>query len=579
MFSKLSDKQREVLGKTGKFVVRACPGSGKTYCVSAKFSKLISEWTEEYKGIATISFTNTAWQEIRDNCIKDFDTHISYPHFLGTIDSFINQYIFLPFGHLVLGCEKRPIMVGEPYGIWNGGAYERDYNRYFDKVSYKIDGDLCPKNDAQYFFGGFPNKINANGKTVNGHYEKLQKMKKDFNEKGFATQADANYFALKILEQYPKIARSLALRFPVFIIDEAQDTTEIQMQIIDIIVKSGLENIMIVGDPDQAIFEWNDAKPSLFIEKEQDWKNNSIILDESWRSSQKICDVVYNFSSLGERKIIATNKKVKDCDICPEIWTYEETITGKKSTLNSFKNKCKEYGIEFNPKNVAVLFRSKSFFTQAISNPNRESPWLVGSPFTRDFALGKFLYDRNDFIRGMKYIERGFLKATQNISYFSEENFNMFVEERGFSNLRKELYKFVKLLPKAVSATRLGAWIAEANLVISSKNYEFELKINQNLKEAQFSQLFPQEHIDSVPTDYRPSTIHKVKGETFEAVLVFLKKKVMKSYKTMLANSKISEEEELRNVYVAISRPSRLLVIAVPDEENKNCWAEKLKIS
>ena len=76
-------------------------------------------------------------------------------------------------------------------------------------------------------------------------------------------------------------------------------------------------------------------------------------------------------------------------------------------------------------------------------------------------------------------------------------------------------------------------------------------------------------------------TIHSVKGETYNAVLLFLKKSVAngKHYKTMI-NNNISNlsEEELRNVYVAITRPKQLLMIAVPDEDNKIAWNKKLRI-
>lgn len=65
MFESLSEKQREIVfEKSGKFVVRACPGSGKTYCVSARLARLILEWKNDYAGIAAVSFTNVAWQEI-----------------------------------------------------------------------------------------------------------------------------------------------------------------------------------------------------------------------------------------------------------------------------------------------------------------------------------------------------------------------------------------------------------------------------------------------------------------------------------------------------------------------------------
>lgn len=107
-----------IIKKDGVFVVKACAGSGKTCVVAAKISSLLKEWISPNRGIAAISFTNVAWQEIEDKLKKDFgaDSGLYYPHFIGTIDSFIDKYLLLPFGHLVLNCENRPeiIMNWEP---------------------------------------------------------------------------------------------------------------------------------------------------------------------------------------------------------------------------------------------------------------------------------------------------------------------------------------------------------------------------------------------------------------------------------------------------------------------------------
>ena len=136
----LSEKQKEtILEPTGKFVVRACPGSGKTYSVARRLADKISNWESKYQGIATLSFTNIAWQEIEKQ-VSDFGmrTPIDYPHFLGTIDSFVNRFIFLPFGHLVMNCKSRPVLVGEPHGSWSGKNFSEGL---FDNISYDINGE------------------------------------------------------------------------------------------------------------------------------------------------------------------------------------------------------------------------------------------------------------------------------------------------------------------------------------------------------------------------------------------------------------------------------------------------------
>ncbi len=570
MYDKLSAKQRQVLDKTGKFVVRACPGSGKTYCVSAKLSKLISEWSLLHQGVATISFTNTAWLEIKKKCEVDFDTTISYPHFLGTIDSFINQFIFLPFGHLVLGCDKRPVMVGEPYGIWGGGRNEQDPNYYFDKVTYSITGEIQGWTREIYFKAGFPPQHNQNG-AENVNYRRLKAMKESLGKDGYATQSDANYYAMRILETYPTIRKTLAMRFPWLIIDEAQDTTDIQMKIIDMLISETEEqNIMIVGDPDQAIFEWNNAKPDLFIEKQTEWEDNSILLDESWRSSEQICNAVYNLSSLGVNKIVPVNDEIKDFSCAPEVWSYANT--NKNELVKAFIEKCKENGIDVTPQSTVVLARAKSFFTQSIYNSVK--PWLTTCPYAKDFAIGKYLFDKKDYARGAKYIEKGYVKFVKAIHYCSENELQSFIDEKGFLNFRKSLKEILVLLPE--TNTKLGVWFDAATKSLNENGIPIAFAFNSAAREMEFYQVFPQEYTDNLQIDYRLSTIHKVKGETFEAVLLFLKKKVVKNYKTLLETSNVTADEELRNVYVAISRPSKILVIAVPDDEDKKAWTEKL---
>ena len=327
MFVSLSDKQREIVfDKTGKFVVRACPGSGKTYCVGARCAKLISGWRNEYEGVAILSFTNIAWQEIEKTYSEIFQVgkRISFPHFLGTIDSFINKYIFLPYGHLVLKCNDRPTLVGEPHGIWTGKYFS---DSLFVNISYKIDGTLYAINE----------KIMPRNWLNN---TSIVRSKKNINKGGYATQSDATYFAMKILEEFPQIAKAIVYRFPYLIVDEAQDTSDIQMRIIDLLIENELNQVMLVGDPDQAIFEWNDAKPYLLNQKFNEW-DNSDILNENRRSSQRICNFTFNISSLGEPST-AISSEVKDIEFQPKVVLYDNNLP---QCVDNFLEECNQNGI------------------------------------------------------------------------------------------------------------------------------------------------------------------------------------------------------------------------------------------
>jgi Superfamily I DNA and RNA helicases len=575
MFESLSDTQREIVfNKSGRFIVRACPGSGKTYCVSARLARLISEWKENYTGIAAVSFTNVAWKEIEKKYRQKStgNRSISFPHFIGTLDSFINQYIFLPLGHLVMKCGKRPTLVGEPHGSWTLRHYERDPQQYFDKCSFDINGELIRLAPPQSF--GFSWKRNKNGE-VNGHVKNLLASKKALILDGYANQSDANYIAMRILEQYPSICQAIAIRFPNLIIDEAQDTSEVQMRIIDLLAAGGLNEMMLVGDPDQAIFEWNGARPELFSEKIAQW-GNVVYLNENRRSSQEICKSTFHFSSLP----FASNSvsgEVKDFAFVPTVITYNNNLP---QTVEGFLQTCIENEIEVSDKTVAVLYRSKGMINEIVGVqrvPFGSNHWDPQNKFTQDFVRGKYLFDQGDFKNGFKLIEKAIIKMKNNTAVCSDEMIEKTIEAEGFIKYRSIVSDFIQLLPN--TNMTLGEWINATNADFASRNIVHTLEINPESADYSFSQVFLNEDELATEANYRIGTVHSVKGETFDATLLILKERAGQSgkYRNLMVNTyPLSENEELRIAYVGMTRPRKILAIAVPSEECRVAWQNRL---
>lgn len=135
------------------------------------------------------------------------------------------------------------------------------------KVSYapsKIRIEL----DGSYSWDGYkPNPAIVDPSV----FDRYAKKYKDWQlNNGFLTNDDSTYIALKLLENYPEIARSLTQRFPYIIVDEAQDTSEMQYKIFDLLIASGLSNIEFVGDPYQSLYEFREARPDLFVQRYND---------------------------------------------------------------------------------------------------------------------------------------------------------------------------------------------------------------------------------------------------------------------------------------------------------------------
>jgi len=245
--------------------------------------------------------------------------------------------------------------------------------------------------------------------------------------------------------------------------------------------------------------------------------------------------------------------------------------------IEDFKSHCAKYEIEMVPENAAIIYRSASIY-DAITGIKtivaNEYPWHDKDPFCKDFAKGKHLFDTGDFKHGFHLVLKAIIKRTNKSQYCSAEDVESFIQKHGFIAVRKYVYQLMCILPKTDCS--IGVWVETANEGLRREHIGIEFKIKANYDHLLFQDLFGRDKKQT--TEYRLGTIHSVKGETFEAVLVILKTKGLgPNYKTLLKQKvSIQDSEELRIVYVGITRPRKLLMFAVPDQENKSVWENKL---
>ena len=95
------DERISVLETMRSIDIQACPGSGKTTLIATKLILLSKKWPFQHQGVCVLSHTNVAKDEII-NRIKQSNTAeaqclLSYPHFIGTIQEFVNRFLALPY--------------------------------------------------------------------------------------------------------------------------------------------------------------------------------------------------------------------------------------------------------------------------------------------------------------------------------------------------------------------------------------------------------------------------------------------------------------------------------------------------
>ena len=92
----LTAEQEAFASHAGGTFVHACPGAGKTRTIIARLAKIAATLPPR-RGVAVLSFTNSAVDEFRERCrAAGLDPLLKYPSFMGTLDAFVRHFVVLP---------------------------------------------------------------------------------------------------------------------------------------------------------------------------------------------------------------------------------------------------------------------------------------------------------------------------------------------------------------------------------------------------------------------------------------------------------------------------------------------------
>lgn len=222
-----SDTERKaVLLEMGSRDVQAAPGSGKTTLLAAKLQLLADKWAHPHRGICVLSHTNVARDEIsrRLSTSSTGARLLGYPHYVGTIHAFVNQFLALPLlrsdGEAVdvvdneIFASKALSLLRTKWALntWVSNNPQRGPAAI---ASLRYEGaDLT----LGYEDGGLPGL----GTTS---WKEAQELKDQLRAKGIFRFDDMFAFAERLLVRFPDMRKRLSHRFPLVLIDEMQDTS------------------------------------------------------------------------------------------------------------------------------------------------------------------------------------------------------------------------------------------------------------------------------------------------------------------------------------------------------------------
>lgn len=608
----LNARQHEAVVSTeGRIRVIAGAGSGKTGVLTRRYLYLVDTLGISQANILCMTFTNKAAQEMRVRIARSAAGSRT-SDLICTIHGFclkvLRRDIYrmgFPKTFTIIDEEDQKVLarqVFEEFGI----TREKNTLDHFLKEVTAYKAEHKTEYIRRYMLPGrgrasFDDPIHA----YLTRQTKLFTL--DFN--------DIIHFAIYLFRTYPAVCEYWQKLLNYVMMDETQDCNENDWFLMETLTAK-THNLFVVGDPDQAIYEWRGAVPKLFIDFTPD---KDIVLAENYRSTPDILRVA--------NAVIAHNVNRIPKDLYTRrpsggpVIHFHGKNEEEEATWVAHKMKALvAHGAS--PADMAVLYRS-SFLSRGIEQA------LLRAPLPYTLWAGVRFFDRKEIKDVIAYMR--LLVADDDLSFLRIINvpsrkigkafiakLQAIAEETGdslYATLKTHLERpefgrkpardFVNLIEEArrkvdeLSISDLMEHVLQqsglkdlvrldgnedrlenvAELLDSVKHYEKE-NAHEELTLASYLQdiaLFTDQDTDRDSNTVKLMTVHQSKGLEFPYVFVVgLNEGTFPNARTLCERNKDGEEEERRLMYVAMTRAERGLYLTESEGYNISTKGDKL---
>ncbi len=260
-------------------IVTAGAGSGKTRTLTHKIAHLVNDLGYQPERILAITFTNKAAAEMKSRLQRATQRPAGDFPWVRTFHSACFRILKV---HCDLLGYQKPLLIHDD-------SQQKSHLK-------KVLADL--NLDKKFLYGagsmishaknsGDPQKfLNIHGKLPRKLeiYRKYNELLEQNNSVDFD---DILLLTRDLMQKFPDIRKQYQEAFDYILIDEFQDSNDIQNQIIDMLLRDG--NLTVVGDDYQSIYKFRGADPFHFIHFPQKYNNARVFkLEENYRSTAEI---------------------------------------------------------------------------------------------------------------------------------------------------------------------------------------------------------------------------------------------------------------------------------------------------
>ncbi len=598
--SDLNPQQKEAATTSeGYLRVIAGAGSGKTKLLVSRYAYLVKALGIDPANILCVTFTNKAAGEMRRRVRaligEGYDTSLiaTYHSFCARVLREDVEKVFFPNTFRIIDTAEQKEILGEIYAKLDLKMDHATFEKILKRIGQiKAEPDYVPYLISNEYTQ-FPDK---SADRVAQMY--LQKQKSiyalDFD--------DLINFALYLFEHCPEIRKKWQDRLNYIQVDEFQDSAAKEMRLVDILSEK-YHNLMIVGDPDQNIYEWRGSDVRLLVDFDKSHPGTqTLFLNRNYRSTPQIlacANALIRNNQLRLEKDLFTLAPAGQEVVHCHAKTEHEEMKWIAQTIADLKKKGTKFA------DIALLYRS-SFLSRLAEKILLEN----GIPY--EIFGGIRFYDRMEIKDALAYLRLiiygddpsfrrivntprrriGRLKLAALVGWQKEgqtlyETMREHLDDpifRGsgaesFVKMIEELRACARDLPisdltdLALARSGYEAYIRELGDMERFDNltefkrlaHEYEESMGESVSLEEFlaqtalqSDVEPQTDVDKV----KLMTIHASKGLEFPYVFAIgFSEGVFPSSKTIETRKQLGLEEERRLCYVAITRARKGLYL------------------
>ena len=593
-----------VTATEGRVRVIAGAGTGKTKALTYRYAYLVNVLGIDPANILCLTFTNKAAAEMRSRIARMVHSG-DYNDFVCTIDGFCVKLLRRDIHRI--GFPKTFTILDED----DSRAYARACMEELGiKRTEKTVKDFLAQVSAAKALDDYITTYMLPGvKWTEGMlsspvacyiHRQMKHYALDFDD----LERVANY----ILDHFEDARTWWQEQLNYIMVDEAQDCNADNWQIVEKLA-AGHGNLFVVGDPDQAIYEWRGARPERFT---QFASSQDVVLDENYRSTPKILDVANSVIS-HNRNRIPKNLFTRSAEGKAVIHYHGKNETEEMEWVAAQVRLLLEGGAA--PGDVAVLYRA-SYLSRALEQAllDAKIPYAIWGGtrfFERKEVKDALSYLRlvNDTGDDLSFerivnvpsrkIGKKFLDGLKERA--GREGLPLFavlkacVAEGGA--VRTGAEDFVRMIEEACAAVPESTVSDLLNFLLERSGLKRALREDQDeerlenvdelLRSVRFYETshgeddvrlsdYLQDIALYTNQDYRKDTptvklmtVHQAKGLEFPYVFVVgLSEGVFPSMRTIREYKKNGEEEERRLMYVAVTRAQRALFLTESEGYN-----------